>query len=60
LLHGTGKELVDAVNTVLTAAGFTTVNLDEELGGTRSAGPLGDLRGGIADWSRSSPRVTFP
>jgi len=37
LLYGTGKELVDAVNAVLTAAGFTTVNLDEELGGTKSA-----------------------
>jgi hypothetical protein len=33
LLYGTGSELVEAIDTVLTAAGFTTVNL----GGTRSA-----------------------
>jgi hypothetical protein len=37
LLYGTGGDLVDAVDAVLTAAGFTTVNLDRELGGTRSA-----------------------
>ena len=37
LLYGTNRELVAAVEAVLTAAGFTTVNLDEELGGTRSA-----------------------
>jgi hypothetical protein len=37
LLYGTGKELVDAVDAVLQQAGFATVNLDAELGGTRSA-----------------------
>jgi hypothetical protein len=37
LLYGTGKELVDAVNAVLLQAGLATVNLDAELGGTRSA-----------------------
>jgi hypothetical protein len=37
LLYGTSTELVDAVDTVLKDAGFTTVNLDEELGQTRSA-----------------------
>jgi hypothetical protein len=37
LLYGTGSELVEAIATVLTTAGFTTVNLDDDLGGTRSA-----------------------
>jgi hypothetical protein len=37
LLYGTGRELVDAVDAVLKDAGFTTVNLDERLGETRSA-----------------------
>jgi hypothetical protein len=37
LLYGTGKELVDAVDAVLKDAGFATLNLDEELGKTRSA-----------------------
>jgi hypothetical protein len=37
LLYGTGTELVDAVNAVLHQARFATVNLDAELGGTRSA-----------------------
>jgi len=37
LLYGTGNELVDAVEAVLQQAGFATVNLDAELGGTRSA-----------------------
>jgi hypothetical protein len=37
LLYGTGTELEDAVATVLRAAGFTTMNLDDELGATKSA-----------------------
>jgi hypothetical protein len=37
LLYGTGSELVEAIDTVLTTAGFTTINLDDYLGGTRSA-----------------------
>jgi len=37
LLYGTDRQLVDAVDAVLTDAEFATVNLDEELGGTRSA-----------------------
>ena len=37
LLYGTGAELVRAVAQVLTAAGLRTVDLDEELGGTKSA-----------------------
>lgn len=37
LLYGTGSELVHAVSEVLTAAGLSTVNLDEELGDTKSA-----------------------
>jgi hypothetical protein len=37
LLYGTGTELVNAVSTVLVAAGLTTINLDVELEGTKSA-----------------------
>jgi hypothetical protein len=37
LLYGTGRDLEDAVGTVLRAAGFTVVNLDDELGATESA-----------------------
>jgi hypothetical protein len=37
LLYGTGAALVRAVDQVLTAAGLRTVDLDEELGGTKSA-----------------------
>ena len=37
LLYGTGAQLVRAVAEVLTAAGLRTVDLDEELGGTKSA-----------------------
>jgi hypothetical protein len=37
LLYGTGTELVRAVAQVLTDAGLRTVDLDEELGGTKSA-----------------------
>ncbi|MEV6987229.1 hypothetical protein AB0M95_39045 [Sphaerisporangium sp. NPDC051017] len=37
LLYGTGDELEDAVAAVLQAAGFATVNLDEELGASKSA-----------------------
>jgi hypothetical protein len=43
LLYGTSKELVDAVDAVLQQAGFATVNLDTELGGTRSADLLATL-----------------
>ena len=43
LLYGTGSTLVAAVSTVLTAAGFSTVDLDEELGGPRSADLLATL-----------------
>jgi hypothetical protein len=37
LVYGTGAELVGAVAQVLTAAGLRTIDLDDELGGTRSA-----------------------
>ena len=37
LLYGTGAELVRAVAQVLTAGGLCTIDLDDELGGTRSA-----------------------
>ncbi|MCZ0990312.1 hypothetical protein [Streptomyces diastatochromogenes] len=37
LLYGSGTDLVHAVARVLTAAGMHTVDLDEELGGTKSA-----------------------
>jgi hypothetical protein len=37
LLYGSGAELVAAVAAVLTAAGLTTVDLDEALGDTKSA-----------------------
>ena len=37
LLYGTGDELVHAVAQVLADAGLRTVDLDKELGGTRSA-----------------------
>ena len=43
LLYGTGQELEDAVAAVLRAAGFTTVELDVELNGTRSADVLAVL-----------------
>jgi len=43
LLYGTGQELEDAVIAVLRAAGFTTVGLDVELNGTRSADILAVL-----------------
>jgi hypothetical protein len=37
LLYGSGTELVTAVATVLAAAGLATIDLDEDLGGTKSA-----------------------
>lgn len=37
LLFGTGKQLVDAVRSVLELAGVTVVDLDEKLGGTKNA-----------------------
>ena len=37
LLYGSGTDLVEAVARVLTTAGMHAVNLDEELGGTKSA-----------------------
>lgn len=37
LLYSTGDKLEDAVAAVLRAAGFNTVNLDDELGATQSA-----------------------
>lgn len=37
LLYGTGDELEDAVAAVLQAAGFATVNLDDELSASKSA-----------------------
>ncbi|MFK4042277.1 hypothetical protein ACI2LC_41315 [Nonomuraea wenchangensis] len=37
LLYGTGAELEDAVAAVLRAAGFATINLDDELGASKSA-----------------------
>jgi hypothetical protein len=40
LLHGTGASLAGAVQAVLAASGFHTVDLDVELGGTKSADVL--------------------
>lgn len=37
LLYGTGVQLVEAVRSVLESAGITVVDLDESLGGTKSA-----------------------
>jgi hypothetical protein len=37
LLYGTGRQLVDAVRSVLESAGITVVDLDEKLGGTSNA-----------------------
>jgi hypothetical protein len=37
LLYGSGTELVTAVATVRAAAGLATIDLDEDLGGTKSA-----------------------
>jgi hypothetical protein len=37
LLYGTGKQLVDAVRTVLEEAGVNVVDLDDYLGGTKNA-----------------------
>lgn len=37
LLYGTDEELVIAVSAVLTAAGLSTLDLDNEIGGTKSA-----------------------
>ena len=37
LLYGTGKQLVDAIRSVLESAGVAVVDLDEKLGGTRNA-----------------------
>jgi uncharacterized membrane protein len=50
LLYGTGDDLVAAVAAVLTAAGLDTVNLDEELGGTRSADLLVSTNGAPPRW----------
>ncbi|MEV0453800.1 hypothetical protein [Catellatospora methionotrophica] len=50
LLYGSDKVLVDAVARVFAAAGIHTVNLDEELGATKSADLLasrGDGRPGV-------------
>jgi hypothetical protein len=44
LLYGTGRQLVDAVDAVLADAGFMTVNLDEELGETKSADLIATLQ----------------
>lgn len=45
LLYGSGSELEDAVAVVLRAAGFTVIDLDEELGDTLSADLLAVLNG---------------
>lgn len=45
LLYGTGRELVEAVSHVLTAAGLAVCDLDVELGGTRSADLLATRAG---------------
>ena len=45
LLYGTGRELVEAVTQVLTAAEFAVYDLDVELGGTRSADLLATKAG---------------
>jgi hypothetical protein len=45
LLYGTGAELVRAVAQVLTDAGLSTVDLDEELGATKSADLLASADG---------------
>jgi hypothetical protein len=46
LLYGTGKELEEAVSTVLRAAGLTTIDLDQSLRGTRNADLLCSYSGG--------------
>lgn len=48
LLYGSGSELADAVAQVLTAAGMNAVDLDEELGGTKSADLLVSAEGASA------------
>ncbi|MGW3308352.1 hypothetical protein ACWDG9_17400 [Streptomyces sp. NPDC001073] len=48
LLYGSGSELSDAVAQVLTAAGLSAVDLDEELGGTKSADLLVSAEGAPA------------
>lgn len=48
LLYGSGSELVEAVAQVLAAAGLSTVDLDAELGGTKSADLLVSVEGGSA------------
>jgi hypothetical protein len=45
LLYGTGAELVHAVAQVLTNAGVRTIDLDKELGGTKSADLLVSAEG---------------
>ena len=48
LLYGFGQQLVDAVQSALEAAGIAVVDLDKELGGTKTA----DLLCSYADHSR--------
>ncbi|WP_254407032.1 tropomyosin [Streptomyces sp. GMY02] len=48
LLYGSGTELTKAVAQVLTAAGMRAVDLDEELGGTKSADLLVSAEGASA------------
>ncbi|MEV4334188.1 hypothetical protein AB0K02_27285 [Streptomyces sp. NPDC049597] len=48
LLYGSGSELVEAVAQVLAVAGIRAVDLDEELGGTKSADLLVSVEGAPA------------
>ncbi|MGW2016671.1 hypothetical protein [Streptomyces sp. NPDC001927] len=48
LLYGSGSALVEAVAQVLATAGLATVDLDEQLGGTKSADLLVSVEGGPA------------
>lgn len=59
LLYGTGDELKRAVAHVLTDAGLRTVDLDEQLGGTRSSDLL-VTAGGAPGWSGTSRRRCCP
>ncbi|MFI6705406.1 hypothetical protein ACIBF7_03175 [Nonomuraea sp. NPDC050478] len=57
LLYGTGAELVRAVAAVLTEAGLDTVDLDDELGATKSADllvSLGSLPGRLVEVKAAS------
>ena len=60
LLYGTGDELVHGVAQVLADAGLRTVDLDKELGGTKSADLLVGADGPRGASWRSSPPAARP